>query len=203
MVATNVRPENARLVFTLNLLKNRRAFWILQIAGMVFFLLFGWFFVWYTIQIRSAFFPNGFLDGIGVAMGNSSAIKFVLIMLGSTAVAILVHELIHGMFFWIYSRSRPKFGLRSGYAYAAAPGWFFPRRQYLVIALAPLVLLSILGMVLVAVASAGALYAILFGMVANAAGAVGDMWIAFLVIRERREIVIEDLGDGMNLYTLL
>jgi len=38
--------------------------------------------------------------------------------------------------------------------------------------------------------------------VVNAAGAVGDMWIAFMVIRERRPIVIEDLGDGMNFYAI-
>jgi hypothetical protein len=48
----------------------------------------------------------------------------------------------------------------------------------------------------------GMLAAILLGMVTNAAGAVGDIWIAFMIIRERRSIVIEDLGDGMNFYAL-
>ncbi len=99
------------------------------------------------------------------------------------------------------SRSRPRFGLRSGYAYAAAPGWYFPRRQYLVIALAPFLLLSILGMILLRVVPVGMLAAILFGTVTNAAGAVGDIWIAILILRERRSIVIEDLGDGFNFYT--
>jgi hypothetical protein len=163
---------------------------------------FGWFFVWYTVQIRSALFQSGFLEGLSVAMGNASVLQFVLEMLACTAVVILAHELVHGAFFWIYSRSRPVFGLRSGYAFAAAPGWFFPPQQYLVIALAPLILLSILGMVLVVILPAGALALVVFGMVVNAAGAVGDMWIAFMVIRERRPIVIEDLGDGMNFYAL-
>ena len=135
-------------------------------------------------------------------MGNASLLLFVLEMLVCTAVVILAHELVHGAFFWIYSRSRPVFGLRSGYAFAAAPGWFFPPRQYLVIALAPLILLSVLGMLLVAILPAGALALALFGMVVNASGAVGDLWIAFKVIRERRPIVIEDLGDGMNFYAL-
>ena len=39
-------------------------------------------------------------------------------------------------------------------------------------------------------------------MIVNAAGAVGDMWIVLKVIRERRIILIEDLGDGMNFYAL-
>ena len=200
MIATNVRPENAALIFSINLLKNKRAFWILQIAGAVLFIVFGWFFVWYTIQIRSALFHAGFLEGIGAALGNASVVQFLMEMIGCTVVFILAHELVHGAFFWIYSGSRPRFGLRAGYAYAAAPGWFFPRQQYLVIALAPLILLSILGMILVAIVPAGALVSILVGMVANAAGAIGDLWIAFLAIRDCRKLFIEDFGDGMNFY---
>ena len=202
MTATNVQPDNAKLIFSLNLLTDKRTFWLLQIAGAIFFFFFGWFFVWFTAQIRITLFQAGFLEGIGALLGNSSIIQFLLIVLGPMIVFILVHELIHGAFFWIFSHSRPIFGLRSGYAYAAAPGWYFPRGQYLVIALAPLVLISILGMALVAVLPAGTIVAILVGVVANAAGSVGDIWIAFLVIREPSKIVIEDLGDGFNIYKL-
>jgi len=202
MLASNACPENATLVFSIDLLKNKRVFWILQIAGTLLFFAFGGFFVWYTVQVRSALFQSGILADLAAAMGNASLILFLLEMIGCTAVVLLAHELVHGAFFWIYSRSRPVFGLRLGYAYAAAPGWFFPSRQYLVIALAPLVFISILGMLLVAVLPAGALPLLLFGLVVNASGAVGDIWIAYKVVRERRPIVIEDLGDGMNFYAL-
>jgi hypothetical protein len=193
--ATNVLPDNARLVYSFNLLNNRRAFWMLQIPATLGFFIFGFLFLRWTIWLRPDFLQTAFA-GVVFALPD-----LLFVMIGFV-VFIVLHELIHGVFFWIYSRSRPRFGLRGGYAYAAAPGWFFPRRQYLVIALAPLVLLSILGMVFVAVAPIGALYATLFGMVANAAGAVGDMWIAFKVIRERRNIVVEDLGDGVNFFAL-
>jgi hypothetical protein len=195
MDATNIRPDNATLVYSFNLLKNKRAFWLLQIPALLGFLIFGFLFLWWTIWLRPGLFSS-FSTGLVFRLVD------LLFMVMIFAVFIVLHELVHGAFFWIYSRSRPRFGFRGGYAYAAAPGWFFPRSQYLVIALAPLLLLSILGMVLVAVVPAGALAAILFGMVANAAGAVGDMWIAFKVIRERRKILIEDLGDGMNFYAL-
>jgi hypothetical protein len=120
----------------------------------------------------------------------------------SMLVSIVLHELVHGAFFWLFSRSRPKFGFRAGYAYAAAPGWFFPRSQYLVIGLAPFVLLSLVGMILVTFVPIRWLAVILVGMIANASGSVGDLWIITLVLRERRKIVIEDLGDGMNFYAL-
>ena len=195
MIATNVRPANATLVYSLNLLHNRRAFWLLQIPATISALIFAVFFLWWTIRLRPGVFPL-------ISKGIIVTLPGLFFLILGSVVSIILHELVHGFFFWIYSHSRPRFGFRGGYAYAAAPGWFFPRNQYLVIALAPLVLLSIVGMVLVAIVPVGAIYAILFGLVANAAGAVGDMWIAFKVVRERRKIVVEDLGDGMNFYAL-
>ena len=195
MFATNVRPDNAVLVYSLNLLTNKRVFWLLQIPATLGFFIFGFVFLKWTFWLRP-----GLLHAISTGLVVTLLDLFNLII--GFVVSIGLHELIHGACFWMYSRSLPKFGFRGGYAYAAAPGWFFPPRQYLVIALAPLVLLSLLGMVLVAVVPTGALAAILFGMVANASGAVGDMWIAFKVIRARRNIVIEDLGDGFNFYAL-
>ena len=195
MAATNVRPESSSLVYSVNLLKNRRVFWLLQIPATLGFFIFGFLFLLWTFWIRPGLLHT-LTAGLVVTLPD-----FFYLLVGFV-VSIALHELVHGVFFWIYSRSRPKFALRVGYAYAAAPGWFFPRKQYLVIALAPFVLLTILGMGLIAVAPIGALAAILFGMVANASGAVGDIWIAIKVIRERRKIVIEDVGDGMNFYVL-
>jgi hypothetical protein len=133
----------------------------------------------------------------------SANVLYVLLSLvGIAAGQMVLHELVHGVFFWLFTRSRPTFGFRGWYAFAAAPGWLLTRGQYLVVTLAPFVLLSILGIILLAVVPTGALAAILAGTVMNAAGAVGDLWVVFLILREHRPIVIEDLGDGFNFYAL-
>ena len=193
--ASNVLPDNAKLVYSLDLLKNKRAFWLLQIPAALGFFIFGFLFLLWTTWLR----PNLLQT---LSAGVEIKLLDLLALVISLVVFLVLHELIHGAFFWIYSRSRPKFGLRSGYAFAAAPGWYFPRRQYLMIAFAPFVLLSILGMILLVVVPVGMLPAILFGVVTNAAGAVGDIWIVLKIIRERRNIVIEDLGDGFHFYAL-
>jgi hypothetical protein len=193
--ATNIRTDNAVLVYSLNLVKDKRAFWLLQITAMVCFFIFGFLFLCWTIWLRPALLDT-------LSTGVEITIQGLLGLIIGLVISILLHEILHGAFFWIYSRNRPKFGVRAGYAYDASPGWFYPRQQYLVIALAPFVLLSILGMVLVLVIPFAALASILFGMVANAAGAAGDIWIAAIVILERRNIVIEDIGDAVNLYAL-
>jgi hypothetical protein len=196
MIATQALPAEAKLVYSLNLLQNKRAFWIMQIAGVLLFFVFGWLFGCYAVKVRADFIEMTLAVGIG------GLLLFLLSILVSTALVLLLHELIHGAFFWHFSRSRPRFGLRAGYAYAAAPGWFFPRRQYVIIGLAPLVLISVVGLALVAVAPVIILPFIIFGMIINAGGAVGDMWIVYKMIRARGNVLIEDLGDGFTMYAI-
>jgi hypothetical protein len=49
---------------------------------------------------------------------------------------------VHGAAYWWFTRARPVFGLDGWHAYAAAPGWILARGQIVVVALAPLVVLT-------------------------------------------------------------
>jgi hypothetical protein len=193
--ATNVRPENAVLVYSLDLKKNRGAIWGMNLGSLLLLFLFGWLFVTYTRLIR----PGILAEGISFSF---NPLYFVISVLAVFAVVIVVHELFHGLFFWIFTRRRPRFGMGGWYAFASAPGWYFPRRQYLVIGLAPVVALSVIGMVLLAILPAGMIIITLFAVVLNAASSVGDLWIIFRLLLERRPVVVEDEGDGMYFYVL-
>jgi hypothetical protein len=126
----------------------------------------------------------------------------LLISIALLVALIVVHELIHGAFFWLFTRSRPVFGLRGWYAFAAAPGWFLSRGQYLITTLAPFVLLSLLGMVMMAVLPVLIAAIVLILTVFNATSSVGDLWIAIRLVGQRGNVVAEDLGDGVNFYAL-
>ncbi|MGA2504014.1 MAG: DUF3267 domain-containing protein [Anaerolineales bacterium] len=193
--ATNVRPENAVPVYSLNLKKNKAALWGMNVGSVLLLFLFGWLFLTYVQQVR----PGIMAEVIFVSV---SPIYFVISLIGIFAVLIVVHELIHGIFFWTFTRQRPKFGLRGWYAFASAPGWYFPRRQYLVISLAPVVCLSVLGMILLVILPADVLALALFAVILNAASSVGDLWITVRLLCERRLVVVEDVGDGMYFYAL-
>ena len=191
---TNVRPENAVLVYSLNLKKNKAALWAMNGASVLLLFLFGWLFLWYLLRVR----PGILAEVASIRFG----LFFPIALIGVYAVMIVVHELIHGLFFWIFTRQRPKFGFRGWYAYAAAPGWFFPRRQYVVVGLAPFALLSILGMILMAILPAEMVVIALFVTIINAASSVGDLWVIFRLICQRRQVIVEDQGDGVSFYTL-
>jgi hypothetical protein len=40
----------------------------------------------------------------------------LLILLGLTVIILVIHKLIHGLLFWVLTRSRPVFALRPTYA---------------------------------------------------------------------------------------
>lgn len=194
--AARILPAGARLVFSFSLFNNQRAFWFLQIPATICFFLFGFAFLKYIAWLR----PDlGWERSLKVTVD----LQMLLFLLVSCLLFLVLHELIHGLFFAFFTRNRPVYGLRAGFAFAAAPGWFFSRAQYVPIGLAPLILLTMAGMLLAVILPVSLLFPLLLGMTANAAGAVGDIWIIYRVLRERGKILVEDLGDGFNFYTVI
>jgi hypothetical protein len=84
--------------------------------------------------------------------------------------------------------------------YATAEGQFFKRDEFVAAALAPLVALSVLGCLVLLVVPAWAGPWVLFGLVANAAGAAGDIWMSFIAAQYPRSAWIVDERDGMRIF---
>ena len=193
--ATNERPENTVLVYSLDLTKNKAVAWAMNGASVPLFFLFGGLFLAYFLLIRPDIWT-------GMLATSNTDLLSLIVLIAVFAAMIVVHELVHGVFFWIFTRSRPVFGLRGWYAFAAAPGWFLPRGQYLIITLAPFVTLSLLGMLLMAILPVMTAATALIMTAFNATSSVGDLWIAFRLVGQRRPVIVEDLGDGVNFYSL-
>lgn len=193
--ASRILPEGAVLAFTVDLSKDKKALWGLQIAGALLTLLFTAAFGGWILLLRPELFGNG-----------SVSFRFelweLLAILAALAGTIVLHELVHGVFFWFFTKARPFFGWRGLYAYAAAPGWYLQRRQYVMIGLAPLVLISAAGMLLAAILPAGVLTLLLICLITNAGGATGDLWIVARALRQPGTLLVEDLGDAVRIYNL-
>jgi hypothetical protein len=113
---------------------------------------------------------------------------------------LVLHELVHGAFFWLFTHQRPHFGFKGAYAYAAAPDWYIPRRQYMLVGISPLVVLSLLGVLLLPVLPAGALLPWLVALAGNAAGAVGDALIVGWLLFQPDSVLVQDHGDAVTVY---
>jgi hypothetical protein len=195
MAAVKDLPENYRLAAGFSA-KNTRSLLVMNLIGVGLLILSGWFYIVLAVRLRPAeaasFFTFNY-EGVGalVTIGAALAILFVTITL---------HEAVHGLGFILLARVRPVFAFRGAYAYAAAPEWYIPRNPYLVIGLAPFVLLSLAGAGLIAVVPASWVAPLVLACVTNASGAVGDLWVAVLLLRQPVSALARDQGDEIGIY---
>ncbi len=85
--------------------------------------------------------------------------------------------------------------------YATSPGHVYRRAGYIVVALAPLLVLSlvaVLGMMLFA----GSVWVVLLALCAtmNASGAIGDLWIVTVILRYPPHAYLVDERDGVRIF---
>ena len=114
-------------------------------------------------------------------------------------IILPIHEAIHGLtiLFW---GGRPHFGAKLPLAlFCGAKEQIFLRNQYLVIALAPLVVISIAGIILMLLAPGLASYA-LFAIAGNVSGAAGDIMVTRQLYHLPRNILVEDTETGYRAW---
>ena len=168
---------------------------LITIAGLVLTLFWGFFFFSLLMWIRP--------ENITLQLNSLLTIEIFLLCLFLIGLVTLLHEGIHGLFFWAYTGSLPKIGIRFTYAYAAAPGWYLPARQYLLIGLSPLLLITLLGIALLPLIPNGWILAVWFVLVLNAGGAVGDLLVCARVLTYPVKSFIHDNGKTVEIYTAL
>lgn len=196
MHATKTIPLDYHSHKILDLSNSRTMFW-LNLAALPLLLLFGWIFARVFILIsRTNPFPNGFWG----LVTSYSVVDWIALPV-SIVLMLVFHELVHGMFFWLFTQERPRFALKSGYAYAAAPDWYLPRTQYVLVGLSPLLVISILAIILAAILPTHLISYLLFVATFNAAGALGDMIVVSWVLRQPDSTFIMDHGDKFLSFT--
>lgn len=167
----------------------------LTLAGFMLFAVFGLLFLAATALLV----PN--LPSSGRLVLDLPGLLALLIgALAVTLVVAVLHELTHAVVFWLVTHEWPVFGFRGLYAYAAAPKWYIPRLPYLLVGLAPLLLLTLLGLALLRVLPLGTVPAVVFALTINAAGAVGDLYLVFRLLFLPSGCLIHDEGNSVTWY---
>lgn len=167
----------------------------LQGAALLLFMLWGLLFSTLAGWLRPDYTPWLLLLTI-----NRYRLGTLLALLPLTYLMVFLHEGVHGLCFWLFTQERPHFGLKRSYAYAAAPAWYLPRQAMLITGLAPLVLLTWLGVGLIPLVPLDWLPALLLMMTLNAAGAVGDLLSAAWLLRQPPDALANDQGDRLLLF---
>jgi hypothetical protein len=175
---------------------SRRASVGLNLAAIPLLFLYGWLFSKIIAYFR---FINPSVSG---TWGLFSALPWLELVALILAVLFMFtfHEMIHGAFFWLFTNERPKFALKTGYAFAAAPDWCLPRPQYVIVGLAPFVVISILSIIIATFTPASIVPYLIYIATFNAAGALGDMIVVAWVLRQSPSALIQDHGDKFIVF---
>jgi hypothetical protein len=118
------------------------------------------------------------------------------------AVGVLIlHECVHAVFVALVGH-KPRFGakLDKGVLYVTTDQGLFRRGEFIAVALAPLVLLSIIALALIYALPDSVGFWIGVAALVNASGAIGDLWMTWVALRYPREVIVRDEADGIRLY---
>jgi hypothetical protein len=197
MRAVKILPPNYQPGKILDLSSARTSLWM-NIGAIPLLFIYVWLFSLIFASLQPVnLFPNGLWSVITLF-----SIRDWLFLLASVIFILVLHEVVHGICFWIFTKERPKFGLRGGYAFASAPEWYLPKFQYGIVGLAPFFVISILGIILSPFIPAGLLPYLLVIISFNAAGALGDMIVVAWIIRQANTILVRDQGDKFLTFNL-
>lgn len=193
--ALDVLPQGYTLAQRLDI-DSQRKFIVLNLLGIIplmaaFVIFSGMDWLLRMLNIRSG------LD-LSLAM---SALPLILITIIGMLVMLSVHELCHGLAFQLFG-ARPRYGvnLRKFVAYASADRYYLTRDAYIVVALAPLVILSIATVALMVFTGGWLRFIVMLLGAGNAGGAIGDLWFVTVCLHYPRHLLIRDFGEGADLY---
>lgn len=123
----------------------------------------------------------------------------MIVMLVGVILYMVLHELVHGIFMWHYSKQKPFYGFTGMYAYAGS-NCYFNKKSYIVIALAPIVIWGIVLLALNLIFQETWFWVIYFIQICNLSGAAGDLYVSYRFSKLPKDILINDIGVSMTIY---
>lgn len=142
---------------------------------------------------------TGVIEEMRALPGDWGAAMWPLAMAALSIVALPVHELVHALFMRVLGGpgTRVSFGYQAGMLYAGCPGLVLSKPRFVVVLLAPAVLVTaaLLGLGLVL----GYPFMTLWAAVLHLSGCSGDILAAAAILRERSCTHCRDTERGVEL----
>lgn len=189
-------PPDYTLQREIDLSKDKRLALLLSLGALILLPLFIWLFASLALRLR----PE--LRGLSWEIDRLSQLGVVVVgLLALIVVQMIVHELLHGLGFWLFTQHRPHYAFKGLYAYAAAPDWYLLRNQHIAVGLAPIVGMTLIGLLLLVVVPINWVPPLLVLLTLNGAGSIGDLVVVGWMVPQPRTALVRDSGDAVAIYT--
>ena len=178
-------PDGYNLIRSIDLLKNKKEALIVNVISLILFVLF--------------FIPGQMYVPVTELLFSGDIVQLAALLLFQF-IYIAAHEAVHGIFMKCYLKnSKLKFGYKLIYAYAGSDGYFC-KKHYIIIALAPLVILGILLLAVNLILKETFFWPVYFVQLLNISGAAGDLYVFNIMRKMPSDILVNDTGIAMSVY---
>lgn len=189
MKAKQILPEGYVKLFSVDLKNDKKTAAIVNVIGLL---------IMVALAVPMHFYiPIHTLFDMSSGMGAYAA-RFIC-MLVLMVVYMVLHELVHGITMKLYGTKKVNYGLTLMYAYAGSQD-YYGKKSYLVIALAPVVLLGIVIGVVNALVPVQWFWVVYMLQLCNLSGAAGDLYVTARFMRLPKDILVNDTGVAMTVY---
>jgi len=173
-------PEGYTLSYDLHLLKNKRVFVLLNVLSFVLIV--------------------PLLPGVLFFDFTTLEIPHLMLFIVMMVLSVVIHELIHAFFFHRFSGTKVKFQFHGWAASASTPGIYYRKKYYLIIGLAPAVILNPILLLLALLLPAPYNLVSYLTLMVHFSGCVGDFYVTWIMRKYPEDMYAEDTGIGMRFY---
>jgi len=185
---TMTLPENYRESFTIDLQKNKKLMLLVNGVALLIGVI--------LALIGHRIVPIGTLFSMEEGMV-PYLVRFGVLIVGSI-LYIVLHEFVHGIFIKRYCGVKARYGFTGMYAFAGSDA-YFNKHDYLIIALAPVVVWGIVLAVLQPFAMGSWFWVVYIIQISNLSGAAGDLYVTWRLYK-MENILVRDYGTSMKVY---
>lgn len=135
----------------------------------------------------------------GAALNIGQVVLWLLLNVVGYFLILPIHELLHGVTITLWG-GKPYYGTKLPLAlFCSAKDQLFPRNYYFVISLAPLVVITLAGIIFTLLAPTLAPYTLL-ATAGNISGAAGDLFVARRLRSVPASVLVEDQETGYRVW---
>ncbi len=190
MNAVEKLPEGYREIYDIDLQKNKKAALTVNLLAVVIAVL--------------MIVPMHFFVPVSSMFSMENGMKNYILRFGVLLVLIILymilHELVHGIAMKICGTKKVKYGFTGMYAFAGSKD-FYDKKSYIFIALAPVVLWGIVLAVVNSFVQYEWFWVVYMIQIFNLSGAAGDLFVTVKFSRLPGDILVQDYGVGMKVYS--
>lgn len=173
----------------IDLVKNKKEALLVNIYGII------------IMVVMAVFIPLLIMGGIIEFNLETTFPLFFIVLLISLILYIPLHEIVHGIVLKNYTDEKLSFGWKLVYAYCGSKEAVVNRKEYYAVALAPLLVFSVVFISLMVLNPSLSLVWYVMEIM-NVSGSVGDIYVSIKLRKEKsRDILITDSGTDMSFWS--